>query len=152
MTSLQEAIERVLIGRDNGIVCPCCGQYCKVYKRRLNSAMAVGLIWIVKHYQEHKRWISIHESPLIQGRRVGGDFAKLEHWGLIVASGNDDSSKRTSGEWAPTDAGIDFAYGKTQLPSHALIYSNTLLGFSDEYITIQQALGAKFDYAELMNS
>ena len=38
------------------------------------------------------------------------------------------------------------------VPSHAELYDNRLLGFSDEQISIHDALGKRFNYTELMSA
>lgn len=155
--TLEDAKTYVLAKRDEGVPCPCCGQYCKVYPRSLNAAMARFLIWLVREYEARKRndaatdlWISVNDGPLIQNRKGGGDFAKMEHWGLIEQMQNDDETKRTSGFWRPTQSGIDFVYGRVMVPKKAMLYMNECIGFSEEKINIREALGTTFDYQELM--
>lgn len=157
ITTLIEAKAEVLAGRDDGVACPCCGQYCKVYQRTLNSAMARFLIWLVLEY-EHRwtddhgghLWISVNDGPLIQNRKGGGDFAKLRYWGLIEQMANDDDTKRTSGYWRPTSIGIAFAHDRITVPKQVKLYLNDPIGFSEERVSIRDALGTKFDYQELM--
>jgi hypothetical protein len=157
MNTLEDAKTYVRAKRDEGVPCPCCGQMCKVYPRSLNAAMARFLIWLVREYEERKKddaatdlWISVNEGPLIQHRKGGGDFAKMEHWGLIEQMANDDETKRTSGFWRPTQSGIDFVYYRITVPRKAMLYMNECIGFSEEKINIREALGTKFDYQELM--
>lgn len=155
--TLEDAKTYVLSKRDEGVPCPCCGQYCKVYPRSLNAAMARFLIWLVREYETRKKtdaatdlWVSVNDGPLIQNRKGGGDFAKMEHWGLIEQMANDDDTKRTSGFWRPTQSGIDFVYHRITVPKKAVLYLNECVGFSGEKINIREALGTKFDYQELM--
>lgn len=142
--------------REDGVVCPCCGQYCKVYHRTLNSAMAQFLIWLVLEYEKRTScvsgnvWINVNDGPLIQNRKGGGDFAKLRYWGLIEQMANEDETKRTSGYWRPTQTGIDFVYDKVTVPKKVRLYLNEPIGFAEERVTIQNALGTKFNYQELM--
>jgi hypothetical protein len=133
--------------------CPCCGQKVKIYKRKLNANMARWLIWLVKAYRDARRWWSVNEGPVLQNRKGGGDFAKLVHWGLIREKPNEaDSSKRTSGFWKPTKKGALFARMKIEVPSHVHLYNNEIVGWSDTPITIENALGKRFNYRELMRS
>lgn len=135
-----------------GVACPCCGQRCKVYTRRINSALARFLIWLVRSYEENPRWIHIREFPMIQNRRGGGDFAKLVHFGLLEQQSNeDDRTKRTSGYWKPLQKANDFVYRRIDLPVYVRLYDNIPQGFSDTRITIEQCLGQQFNYEELMS-
>ena len=81
---------------------------------------------------------------------AGGEFAKLAHWTLIRQRVNEDTGKRTSGVWAPTKRGVEFAYGRIAIASHVHLYNNSPVGFSGR-TNIHGALGTKFDYEELMN-
>ena len=149
-SSLESAENYVLENRCSGVECPCCGQYCKIYERSLNYAMARFLIWLVRSYLGCRRWWGVNEGPVIQHRKGGGDFAKMEHWGLIVSRPNDDPKKRMSGHWKPTEKGIDFVYGRIYLPAKVHLYNNQAVAWSSEVINIVDALGKKFDYRELM--
>lgn len=132
--------------------CPCCGQLVKVYTRRLNSALAQFLVWIVRSYEDTPRWIHIREFPMIQNRRGGGDFAKLTFWSLLEQKPNDDDpTKRTSGLWKPLQLANDFVYKRTRLPEYVQLYDNHVQGFAAKTIDIEMALGQQFDYAELMS-
>jgi hypothetical protein len=145
MSTLQQAIDYVQQGLDKGVTCPCCNQYCKLYKRALNSGMALWLIELVKKHEHAQDWVDVRTIDL-----RGGDYAKLVHWGLTENKSNDDLTKRTSGFWRPTQDGIDFAYKRLQVLSHVMLYNNIVVEFDGDYITIDEALGEKFDYSELM--
>ena len=153
--SVEEAQLRLhaQITRGKIVTCPCCGQTVNIYKRALDSAMARLLIWIVQHHENDPRWFDTHEFPLIQGRRGGGDFAKLRHWGFLLECEKEaeDADQRTSGLWRPTPAGTRFvAHPTTLAPSHVYLLNNIKVGMADTDCTIIKALGKKFSYAELM--
>lgn len=140
-------VERGLAGP--GVACPCCGQFCKVYRRKLYATMASWLIWLVRTHETRQDWIHVTEGP----PQRGGDFAKLTYWKLIVQRPLDAADhllKRTSGFWKPTDRGRAFVYGRINVPSHALVFDDRVLGFTDETVSIQEALGKRFDYNTLM--
>jgi hypothetical protein len=145
----RQYVEAHLIERDPGIFCPCCGQYCKLYKRKFNSQMAVWMVWLVREFERRPRWIDWHDAP---HTLRGGDYAKAAHWELIRHRENTDTANRTSGYWKPTKKGIDFAYNKLAIPSHVLIFNNEVRGFTKKRITIVQALGNHFNYQELMHA
>ena len=150
--TLKQARELLLNGVGAGTVCPCCRQFAKVYRRALNAPMARWLIWIVKAFLVECRWYDFRESPMIQARKGGGDFAKLLHWGLIQTAepSQVQNTKRTSGLYRPTSKGINYALGRMSVPSHVFLYNNTVAGWSDKKVTIQEALGEQFDYRALM--
>ena len=147
---LDDARADVAAGLTDGVDCPCCGQFAKLYRRHLNAPMAVVLIWLVRAYRADPRWYHIKEFPEVQNRKAGGDFAKLIHWGVVEQQANEDDTKRTSGMWRPTEAGTLFAQDETKTARFALIYNGELRGWSDDTTTIRRALGVHFDYAELM--
>jgi len=154
-TSLEAAKAFVKEKRDLGVDCPCCGQLCKVYKRTIYAGMAKFLIWLVQEYQRRQQaqllgglWIDILEGP----PQRGGDFAKMAHWDLIEQRANNDDTKRTSRFWRPTQKGIDFVHARIRIPKRMFIFNNKVVGYSQAFFDIRDALGKKFDYKELMES
>ena len=136
--------------------CPVCEQSCKRYKRKITSAMAVALIHIYRYYRKHAPddWLHVEEYLKgIQGlpASIRGDFPKLRYWSLIEACEGErpDGSKRV-GYYRITKYGNAFVEGIISVQKHAYIYNNKLLMFSPDKTTIQEALGEKFDYTELM--
>jgi hypothetical protein len=144
MKTLQEAREHLYSNLEDGLHCPCCGQYAKRYKRNINSQMAQWLIWLVQQSRDDA-WVDVKEADL-----RGGDYAKLQHWNLVERRVNEDPEKRTSGLWRPTPKGVQFAKGEISLPQYVLLYNNEVLGHTGNLIGIRAALGTKFDYDELM--
>jgi hypothetical protein len=144
---LQEALSR-----GDGALCPCCDQHAKVYRRKLNASMARALLWLVRHYESTRSWCDVpRQAPawLLRSR----ELPKLAYWGLIQQQVNDDDpTKRCSGIWRPTQIGCLFAHGRRTVASHVEIYNGAVIGHSDKQITIKDALGKRFNYAELMGS
>jgi hypothetical protein len=157
-TTLADAQQYVLDNRDEGVRCPCCDQFAKVYRRKLNTGMARSLLWLVgkslrntKDGTEPDGWVHLgKEAP--QWVQRSRELAKLVHWNLVEQAVNEDTTKRTSGIWRPRPLGRSFVFGMTTLPKRVYLYNNSVLGFDEETTTIQDALGAKFDYAELMEA
>ncbi len=84
---------------------------------------------------------------------TGGDYAKLRHWGLAELKPNDDDpSKKDSGLWRPTEKGRRFAYRQIRVPRYVYLYKNKVMGFSEETISIEEALKVSFDYDDLMQA
>jgi len=129
--------------------------------------MARWLIWLVRTWDhkfgktrllrtlDNKAWIDIRLSPV-----RGGDYAKLLHWALVEhkldvlekKKKNGAKDTRDSGLWRPTFAGIDFVAGRQQVPSHVYLYDNIKIGEEKMLISIQEALGKKHSYEELMST
>lgn len=144
--TIEEAKDQLRANLNTGMDCPCCGQFVKKYPRKLTASMAVGLISL---YSQTKHTTApIHIKKI--ARVNGGEFAQLKRWELIRDADNHDSYKRKSGFWFITRKGVDFIKGNLQVPMYCDTYNGKTLGFSEEMTTIKQALGNKFDYAELM--
>ncbi len=134
------------ITEGSGIDCPCCGQSCKLYPRKLYAEMGAWLINLVHCWNQTRDWVDVRDFPL-----RGGDYGKLMHWGLAERMPNDNPAKRSSGMWRPTLDGIHFVMGRTRVPSHVHLYNNEVKGFSKEQVDIRQVLGEQFSYIELMH-
>jgi len=147
----QRHVQEALKPGAGAIDCPCCKQRVQLYRRRLNSEMARWLILLSRVFLSNgRRWVSVKDSPLKETR--GGDYAKLQHWGLIEQRPNTDEKKRTSGYWRPTTKGVNFAKNRTRVPSHIYIFNNTVYGQSEETVSIVDALGVKFDYRDVVRT
>ena len=147
LTTIDEAQEWMVYSTNEGAICPCCGRENKVYPRKIHWAQAYQLMWLVVEYLKIAKWYHINDSPVIRG----GDFAKLEHHGLITSKPNKNKKlKRSSGYWKPTPGGIDFVLGKTFAPKVVHLYHNEVISWSRESVTIFDALGEYFDYQEVM--
>ncbi len=144
--TLAEARQQVEEGKTDGIDCPCCGQYCRSYRRKLNSNMARFLCNLVSAYSGD----CIHHSHL-RSSGEARDYPYLARWGLMTDEPSDTSDRRRSGYWRPTAKGIAFAHGEITVPSRVFLWDNEVEGFSDEHTTIQESLGKDFDYREMMS-
>jgi len=149
-TSLRDAKEWLRQRVEKGVDCPCCNQLAKVYTRKLYASMAAALLFFYKNFEStewHSKAQLIARSGSLATTFGGGDFAKLAYWGLID---DDDPAKRTSGLWQITGRGGRFVRREITVPSHIRLYDGKCLGFSEEQVTIDQCLGKKFNYSELM--
>jgi hypothetical protein len=132
-------VERI----EDGVHCPCCDQWAKVYTRKLSSGIARVLIkqWIT-HHQEFA-----HTASLIPKLREGH---KLAYWGLLEAEGTVRDDGGHSGRWRITDQGRLFVLDGLRVPRYARVYNGTVLELRGAEVGIQDALGDKFNYVELM--
>lgn len=131
----------VQTGIDDGVTCPCCGQFAKVYKRQITGSAAAALIRLY-----HEAQLDFAHAPSIVGGRVGGEFARMAYWNLI-----EPDADKHSGLWRVTDRGLDFITKTATVARYAHIYDGTLQGFSGPQVSIVDSLGVKFDYRELMS-
>lgn len=149
---LEEARELVQSQLDDGVTCPCCAQFCKRYRRKLNSGMAATLCWLVRWAKSQPRgaYVYVNKTAPRFVLRRGGEWTLLQHWGLIEEKPKDpDADERTSGRWRPTQEGVNFALQRTTVPSHVLTYNKGGLLAGDQ-VTIRTCLGNHFSYKELM--
>lgn len=150
--TLRDARDRLEKHRDEGMHCPCCGQFAKRYRRKLNSGMAVQLLTMYRmvNSAECDQDDFIHARRLVCGKAGAGDLSKLRYWGLIESRGDAGEETRSAGYWRLTDTGVMFARGLLRVRQYACIYGNAVEKLDGDLITIQQALGNKFNYNELM--
>lgn len=134
-------------GSTGGVVCPCCDQLAKTYRRQLtlSQVKVMAAIYSVarKAPVPTAHWVKVGmqtekadkknrvaagtvRQKLIHTR--GGDYAKARWWGLIEQSEDEreDGSDR-AGMWRITERGIDFLLGQVRVPKYVLIYNNQLL-------------------------
>jgi hypothetical protein len=147
--SVAVAADRLREKLDEGTICPCCGQYAKRYKRKLNSSIAAALCWMWRH--NRYGWINVPaQAPswVLKAR----EYPKLAWWGLIEEKPREPGSKaRTSGIWRVTDLGAEFVRSCVGVPRYAFVYNGSVDGFTEsDRVYIRSALGDRFDYAELM--
>ena len=128
--------------RDNmydGIKCPACTQFVRIYNRKLNSGMARSLIRI--YIKAGLDWFDLPRVCRGSSREEG----KLRYWRLLEMG-------EERGLWRLTTKGELFVLGRIKVPSHAEIYDDRLLKLGGDPINIHEALGSKFDYDELMET
>lgn len=135
-----------------GFKCKCCGQYCKLYTRKLNSSMSAVLILLWKSGKTDYIHVENYLKS-INKAHLRADFHKLVWWNLLERKKElrEDSSPR-NGFYKITGRGIAFAEGKLTVPKSVKIYNNQFQGFEGDEITIHDALGNRFNYQELMNT
>jgi len=155
--SLDEARKLFFSELDRGTCCVLCGRHAKRYKRKLNSGMARMLIHLYRMSTdlpaEQDGWMHVSHVFLGLGRNaVAQEYSKLRFWSLLEERPNDNPEIPGSGYWRVTSLGASFAQGHVSVPRHVYVYDNVCTGVSEERTTIQDALGDKFNYEELMAS
>ncbi len=147
-TTVAVARNWVLSNDSDGVTCPCCRRYVKIYRRKLYSTMGAVLLHM---YQENRnnKGVFLHIPSLLNGKGVaarGGDFSKLRLWDLI-----EPQQDKPAGFYRITKKGIEFAECRIAVPDAVYVYKGELLDWaSTDLVTIADVLGNKFNYEDLM--
>ena len=143
--TIQEARARLLIEREKGVggTCPCCDQRVKLYGWTLLSSMVVALAYLVKVSGVDRRPVHMNSDSVPTYVKGARSFPKLVHWGLI------EPGER--GFWRPTELADQFLRGEVQVPRRVFIYNNTRVGVSDNLCDVNDAIGERFDYEEMVS-
>lgn len=152
LSLLKEAREYVETERTEGVTCPCCGQFAKVYRRTIHAAMARSAIdlWRREAYQSEDGCMASGWTHLTRAGNPGGDEAKLRYWNLLEEQDAVREDGGRAGYWRLTKRGVHFVRDALVVPKYALIYNGKCLGHEEPLIGIRDALGSKFNYEELM--
>jgi hypothetical protein len=136
----------------------CCGQFAKRYSRKLSALMARWLIALVRLSPKGEYVHLDAVFATIAGPRGSNanDYCYLERWALIEPAPPDAAPSAgkpgKTGLWRPTDKGRAFVRGDIAVPSTVFMYAGQDEGFTEDLLTVRQALATKFDYAELMGA
>ena len=128
--------------------CPTCGRFTKVYRRKLNSTVAKQLIHLYKSGGDKE---FLHSKYFVNGTG-SGDLTKGKYFKLIESASNYDKGKKNSGLWRLTQLGIDFVLGSSKIPKYIFIFNDKVQGVSQIEVGIQESLGEKFNYQQLMKN
>ena len=132
---------------DDGGHCPCCDRFGKMYKRKMNRTMAASLLWLSRI---GGGWIDVPKTAPKWVVRTN-QLSTLKWWGLIERKAADPTGKvKHTGLWRVTAEGALFAMGITTAPAWVITYNDEPIKFSDKLIHIGDALGADFDYRDVM--
>ncbi len=131
-----------------GSECPVCTQFVKLYPIKIP---ATGVRDLIRLYRltdgDTDGFLHVNDFADLSSR----SFAKLAHWDLIQSEINEDTDKRTSGMWTIAAKGKRFVEGDEKVPNRAYIFDSSARAFSHDLVSVQDALGNKFDYEELMS-
>lgn len=128
----------------DGERCPCCDQFAKVYRRKLNSGMARSLIAMWR--TAGTSWVHVPTALDARSREEG----KLRYWGLVVESDEERDDGGRAGWWQVTDLGAQFVLGQLRVPQYAHVYDGRCLGLHGDPVMIRDCLTDRFSYEELM--
>jgi len=150
--SLRDARTYLRRRMTDGAVCPCCDRHAQIYRRRLNSTMARGLLWLVQAAGQVGAFVDVPaRAPrwLVKTNQLSTG----KYWGLLAQAERAEGQRgKTSGIWRPTLRGIHFALDRIRIPAYVYHYNDTALGFSASTTNIHGALGAHFDYDSMIGA
>lgn len=134
-----------------GAKCPCCRQLAKVYRRNLTSVAARAVTALYRDHGltfGHMPTVARHRLPDVAHQ--GGYLVLGAHWDLIEEERELRPDGGRAGWWRVTDLGEAWVRGHATVPKYAHVYDGRCLRVDGEQVTIEDALGARFSYAELM--
>jgi len=149
--TLAQAHEETMRAADGaGVRCPCCGQYARAYRRTIAASSAYTLLCL---YRVHgTAWTHLqHFMEAHDIRRA--DEAKLAYWGLLqerASGGTNAAGGPRAGYWRVTELGARWVRGEATVPYYARVYDGVCSGLDGDPVGIRDALGARFDYDDLM--
>lgn len=133
------------------VECPCCERTGRIYRRRLNAGMARVLVRMVEVHARAPAELWIHIHAIFGGfGQKHRDWPLLRLWGLVEPRTKRTGTENARGFWRVTELGRAFVAGRTRAPTWVFVFDGEKTGSSDEVLTIREALGHRFDYAELM--
>jgi hypothetical protein len=156
LATLSQARERTLSeAADGGVVCPCCGRFLKVYRRRLHAEMARFLIRLygLNRLNPGRVWRSTREVLGARGgNKASTDATYLVHWGLVERAPAENPAGAPAGSFRLTPLGVAFVEARATVPSHVSLLNNepVITGHVRAEVTIRSALGRRFNYDDLM--
>ncbi len=151
MNSLNEARIFVEQGKrtNDGVICPCCDRFAKLYDRYATAAMTYALILIYK--KNKTNWLHVTKFLTKEGISAGRDVVTFCHWHLMEKKeGGKKDGNPSRGVFRITENGVLFIYDKITIPKYCFLYNDKVDHFSAEQITIQEALTEKFSYSDLI--
>lgn len=129
--------------------CPTCSQWAKVYKRALGAGTARALIALYReHGMDWGHMATLARTKLTDIAHRGGYLVLSAHWGLIEEESKLRPDGGRGGWWRVTDLGREFVLGQATVPKYAYVYDAHCLQLDGPLVSIAEALGTPFSYAD----
>ena len=145
-----------LAHQKDGVRCPCCDKFVKVYKRKFNTGMAYVLIQIYRKAKKtDNEWLHVGHFLRKECDLWPSDYSKCVWWGLLEKHPGESDDGNSNGLYRMTRKGSQFVKGRITIPEYAIEYMSKVEKFDGPEIDIRQALWTKdnkFDYNELMRT
>jgi hypothetical protein len=145
--TLSDARARLRARLGDGLTCPCCGQFAKRYRRKVNAGMVKSLLRIYMSGNQSKfEWVYI-PALLLRSHEEG----KLAYWGLLEEASVEREDGGRAGWWRVTKKGEDFLYGRLRIAKYAIVYNAVCTELdASKTVTVSDCMKTGFDLAELM--
>jgi hypothetical protein len=153
LTLAEARAQTLAAARDGGVVCPCCGRFVRVYRRRLHAEMARFMILLYRRGSTSRSWHSTREVLGDKGgNKASTDATYLVHWGLVERAAAENAAGAPAGHLRLTPLGVAFVERRATAPSHMTLLNNEPAPFAGEEpeVGIEAALGKRFSYDDLM--
>lgn len=150
----------------HGMKCPCCDKHTQVYRRNISSNT---INWFHGFIQKYDKLVEAHGDATAYAYVTdlktnpngdiqappGGDYAKLEWWGLMQSEGvglREDGSPRT-GRWRPTELGRKFVRNEVRVRMYIWEYMSEPIENqpSCEMILLQDIEDVNFDFRSILH-
>lgn len=130
-----------------GIICPLCDQHAVERKRTISKAMAIALVLLERFHRKNPRqWMHVEkhfkndpDAPV----NLGGDLAKLRHFGLVLLRAEQPGCESFTGEYKITATGRRFVAGKHRTYKWVKVFNRTIRGRSDKKVCITDIISAR---------
>jgi hypothetical protein len=136
-----------------GVRCPCCDGRAKVYKDKLNGAMARALLLFARHVTrggDRGSWF--HAVNVMRGAKAfAGHYGFLVDFGLLERKAEVAADGNSLGLFRLTTKAWDFIAGRARAPAYVIHYNDSCLRVSDETVSITDILGDGFDFGQVMD-
>lgn len=130
------------------VICPVCDQHAKIYKRRVNSSMARGLISMFLAFGTDFGYLQ--DVRRQHGESDNREESKLRFWELVEEDPRRRDDGGRAGYWRVTDKGVAWLDREITIPKYVLLYNNEMIDYRDPQVTIDDCLGKNFRLDELM--
>jgi hypothetical protein len=137
----EEIDEKLMAGES--VICPCCDQHAKIYRRQIHSGMVLLLINMYR--TAGTGWVYLPSLP-----QKSRDGTGLHYWCLIAEDDEKRDDGGRAGWWRVTERGEEWVLNKIRVPKYALIYNSEVVALEGKGTSVRDALGKKFNYRELM--
>ena len=136
--------------QNGGGECPLCTLFVKVYSHKCDSAMARTLI-VMYRRGAGGQFVHVPSLPVWGGKGDHHKVSQLSWWDLVTEEKVRRPDGGRAGYWCMTRTGIDFVERRLTIPKYALIFDARVLGHDGPQVGIEDCLGDKFNYRELMD-